>query len=91
MTLPSPPRSRIARSLSLATDRKIYMGDRPRTFPAQWKMEEMYQRKNQVIWHIKQGLDKNQTEIGRPKVTKIYYNTVAPSYKHSRYHTKYFV
>ena len=28
--------------------------------------------------HIKQGLDGNWTEIGRPKVTDIDYNTVAP-------------
>ena len=43
-------------------------------------MEEIYQRKNQVIWRIKQGSDGNWTEIGRPKVTDIDYNTVVPFY-----------
>ena len=47
-------------------------------FPAQWYTEERFWRKNQRIWHIKQGSDIKWTEIGGPKLTDIYYNTVAP-------------
>ena len=36
--------------------------------------------KNQGIWCINQGSDRNQKESGREKVTSIYYNTVAPYY-----------
>ena len=43
-----------------------------------WKMEEIYRRKKQVFLRIKQGSDGNWTEIGRPKVTEIDYNTLAP-------------
>ena len=37
-----------------------------------WNTEERY-------WSINQGSEKNRTEIGRPKVINIDYNTVAPS------------
>ena len=43
-------------------------------------MEEIYQSKNQGYRRIKQGLDGNNTKIGRPKFTDIDYNTVAPFY-----------
>ena len=36
--------------------------------------------KNQVIWHIKQVLDENWTEIAWPKGTNIEYTKVAPFY-----------
>ena len=49
-------------------------------FLEQWNVEEVYWHKKQGIWRIKQGLDLNWNEIGRPKVTKIDYNTVAPFY-----------
>ena len=32
------------------------MGTRPHTLPEQWKTEEIYWRKNQVFWSIKQGV-----------------------------------
>ena len=43
-----------------------------------WKTEEIYRSKKQGFWRIKQGSDGNWTEIGRPKVTDIDYNIVAP-------------
>ena len=81
-TSPYPPPSRlhILCTLLLATDRIQYMGTQPRTLPAQWRTEEIYRHKRQGIWCIKQGLDRNQTEIRRSKITNIYYNTVMPCY-----------
>ena len=49
-------------------------------FPEQWNTEERYRRKNQEIWSINKGSDRNQTEIRRPEVTNIYYNTVGTLY-----------
>ena len=43
-------------------------------------IEGKYRRKKQVIYCIKQRSDRNWTGTGRPKVTDIDYNTVAPFY-----------
>ena len=43
-------------------------------------MEEIYHSKNQGYRRIKQGSYGNRTKTGRPKVTDIDYNTVAPFY-----------
>ena len=80
MTLPSPPRPRILRMLSLDMDRIQYMFTQPRTLTAQWNTEEINQRIKQGILCIKQRSDRNQTETRRPRVNNIYYNTVEPYY-----------
>ena len=46
----------------------------------QRQTDERYKSKNQGYWRIKQGSDGNHTKIGRPRVTNIYYNIVAPFY-----------
>ena len=56
------------------------MGNLPSMLLAQWNMEEIYRHKNQVIRRIKKGSERNWKEIGRPKVTNIDYNIVAPYY-----------
>ena len=43
-------------------------------------MEERYQHKKHRIWIIYQGLNRYRTETGRPKLTKIDYNTAAHLY-----------
>ena len=60
MNPPYPPRSRIVRALSLATDWRKPTGNPKRTLPAQCNMEERYRRKNMGIWHIKQVQDRNR-------------------------------
>ena len=62
--------SRTARVFYKATDRENQKRQK----------EERYQSKNQGYWRIKQGSDGNHTKIGRPRVTNIYYNIVAPFY-----------
>ena len=52
----------------------------PHMLPEQRKIEGKCWHKKQGIWSINQGSDRNQTEIGRSKVTDIDYNTVAPIY-----------
>ena len=69
-TWPPPTSLRTAHALSIDTN-----GDKQR-----WNTEEIYQSKNKAFRRIKQGLDRNWTKIGRPKVTDIYYNTVAHFY-----------
>ena len=44
----------------------------------QRQTEERYRNKNQGYWRIKQGSDGNHTKIGRPQVTDIDNNIVAP-------------
>ena len=44
--------------------------------------------KNQGIRRINQGSDGNWTEIGKPKVTDIDYNTVVPFYIDNQRHTE---
>ena len=39
---------------------------------------DKYRSKTEKLFRIKQGSDVNRTEIGRPKVTNIDYNTVKP-------------
>ena len=54
--------------------RPMYMnGDNLR-----WNTEEIFWRKNQGYRYINQGSDRNRTKIGKPKVTNIEYNRVAP-------------
>ena len=77
---PPPPHLCIARVLSLATDQRQYMQTLTHTLSSQQKKEGGCWHKKQVIWSINQGSDVNMTEIERPKVTNIYYNTVAPFY-----------
>ena len=55
------------------------MGTLPRTLMAEWKTEEIYWRKKQELWRIKQGSNRNQKENGRPEVTEIDYNTRTPN------------
>ena len=43
-------------------------------------MEEIYWSKKQGFQCIKQGLDRNRTKIGKPKVANADYNTVAHFY-----------
>ena len=42
------------------------------------QLEEISRGKKQGYRRTKQGLDVNQTKMGRSKVTNIEYNTVAP-------------
>ena len=74
------PRSRIVHALSLATDWRQSTGTRRRMFPEHRKTEERYWRKMQGIRRINQVLDRNWPETGSPKMTDIYYKTVAHLY-----------
>ena len=58
--------------------RRNSTGNRPCMLPAQWKIEEKYQSLKKGIQRINQGSERNRREIGSPKMTGIYYNTVAP-------------
>ena len=79
-TPPSPPSFAHRACILHGHGRRQSTETHPHTLPAQRKTEAKYRRKKQRIRHIKQGLDGNWTEIGRPKVTYRDYNTVAPFY-----------
>ena len=77
MTPLSPPHSCIVLAPPLSANEGNVYRDPPTYVVVTAEDGGKILAQKQVIWGIKQGSDGNWTELGRPEVTDIYYNTVA--------------